>query len=68
MTNTTAWTLTMTCPLDGQPLGPVNHIRHTEPRTGICRTLIAVVVCEDGHQWETEINLIRHATPQRRTL
>jgi len=68
VTATTAWTLTMTCPLDGQPLGPVNQTRHTEPRTGICRTLIAVVACPDGHQWETEINLIRHAATQRRTL
>jgi hypothetical protein len=65
---TTAWTLTMTCPLDGHPLGLVNQLCHTEPRTGICRTLITIVACPDGHEWETEINLIRHATTQRRKL
>lgn len=64
----TSWQLHMTCPLDGMPLGLVNQVRHEEPRTGICRTLITVVACEDGHQWEAEINLIRHATTQRRGL
>lgn len=62
----TTWHLHMTCPLDGQPLGLVNQVRHEEPRTGICRTLITVVACQDGHEWEAEINLIRHATTQRR--
>lgn len=63
-----AWTLHMTCPLDGEPLRFVNQVRHEEPRSGVCRTLITIVACDDGHEWETEINLTRHATTQRRKL
>lgn len=63
----TTWQIHMTCPLDGQPLGLVNQVRHEEPRTGICRTLIAVVACPHGHQWETEIRMIRHAIDTRRS-